>query len=268
MREFIPQDRITLRAKLAAGAMFVTAEPRETAAVEVQPYDGSSSSREAAEQTMVEMRGSDLHIEAPEQGWRLRRSGRIRVDVRLPEDSCLSIRTASADSRFEGRFGDSSIDSASGDVTVGHVAGTLTVHSASGDVRIARVDGPTSVDTGSGDVFIASAVGDVVVGSSSGDLTVEQSQGSVRARTASGDVRLDTVGHGDVDLHTASGDVRIGIPAGTSVWLDLATMSGSTRSDLDHAGDTPAGGVANLNLRVRTASGDIELRRVPVPASA
>jgi DUF4097 and DUF4098 domain-containing protein YvlB len=269
MREFTVQDRITLQAKLAAGAMHVAAEPRDTAAVEVLPYDGSTASREAAERTLVEMRGSALHVESPDSGWRLWRSGKIRVAVRLPEDSRLMIRVASADARVDGRFGDTTIDTASGDVTVDHVAGTLRVKAASGDIRVARVDGAATVSTASGDVALGQTGAEVVVDTSSGDVTVDRNETSVRMQTASGDVRLGAVARGNVQVSTASGDVRVGVPAGTSVWLDLSTASGSTRSDLDH-GDAlaPASGTPDLNLRVRTASGDIELRRVPVHTPA
>ncbi len=267
MPEFTCQDRISLFAKLAAGAMFVAAEPRDTATVDVQPYDGSSASQQAAENTMVEMRGTTLHVEAPEHGWRLRRSGRIRVDVRLPEDSPLIIRLASADAHFEGRYGDTTIDTASGDVTVGQVTGTLAVRGASADIRVGRAEGQTSLDTASGDVVFGFAAGDVAIDTASGDIVVEQAEGSVRVRSASGDVRIGAVRRGNLQVNAVSGDVRIGVAAGTSVWLDLATTAGTTRSDLDHGeGRTPEDGVADLNLRVRTASGDIELRRVPVPA--
>jgi hypothetical protein len=269
MREFNVQDRITLSARLAAGAMHVAAEPRDTAAVEVAPYDDSASSREAAERTVVEMRGSTLHVEAPDIGWRLRRSGRIRVDVRLPEDSRLVVRVASADARLDGRYGDTTVDTASGDITIDHVAGTLSVKGASSDVRAGRVEGPLVVDTASGDVTLGYTGGDVVVKTSSGDIDLTRAEDSVRAQSASGDIRLGSVGHGNVQLSTASGDVRVGIPAGTSVWLDLSTASGTTRSDLHHGdAQAPAGGVPDLNLLVRTASGDIELRRVPVPTPA
>jgi hypothetical protein len=269
MREFNVQDRITLSAKLSAGAMSVAAEPRNTAAVEVLPYDDSSASREAAEQTKVELRGATLVVESPERGWRLRRSGQVRVDVRLPEDSRLVVRVASADARCTGRYGDSTIDSGSGDVTVDQVAGSLTVRTASAGVRVDRVAGLASVSTASGNVLVGYAEGDVIAASSSGDVTVDRADGSVRAKTASGDVRLGSVGAGTVEVNTASGDVRVGIAAGTSVWLDLSTASGRTRSELDHRdGPSPTDGAAQLTLQVRTASGDIELRRVPAPTSA
>jgi DUF4097 and DUF4098 domain-containing protein YvlB len=269
MPEFNCQDRISLFARLNAGAMFVDAGPRDKAVVDVQPYDDTSASREAAERTLVEMRGSALHVESPEQGWRIRRSGRIRVDIHLPEDSIVNVRLASADGRFEGRYGDTAIDSGSGDVTVGQVAGTLRIRTGSADVHVGQVEGPGSVASGSGDVVIGYVAADVAVDTASGDITVDRADGSMRARSASGDVRVGAVRRGNVELTTISGDVRLGIPAGTSVWLDLSTASGSTRSDLDHGGTPPTADAApDLNLRVRTASGDIELRRVPAPAAA
>ena len=269
MREFQVQDRITMFARLAAGSLHVTAEPRDTAAVEVTPYGDSSASREAAENTVVEMRGDTLHVESPDHSWWPRRHARLRIDVRLPEDARLVVRVASADARLDGRFGDTTIDTASGDVTIDHVAGTFSAKGASSDVRVGRVEGHAVVDTASGDVTIAHVGADVVVKTSSGDVTVERADASVQAQSASGDVRIGSVGHGNVQLSTASGDVRVGIPAGTSVWLDVSTASGNTRSDLDH-GDAhaPASGTPDVTLRARTASGDIELRRVPVPAAA
>src|SRR5436309_2512780 len=150
MREFSYQDRITLAAKLAAGAMSVAAEPRDTAVVDVQPYDNSSASRDAAENTLVEMRGSELRVEAPDRGWRIGRGGRVRVEIRLPEDSRLNVRLASADGRFDGRYGDSTIHSGSGEISLEHVAGDLTIRAASADVRVGRADGAASLDSASG----------------------------------------------------------------------------------------------------------------------
>ncbi len=157
---------------------------------------------------------------------------------------------------------------ASGDVSVEHVAGALTFHAASGDVRVDRVDGPLLVSTASGDATIGRSSGDVDAQTASGDVVLSRADASVHARTASGDVRLDAVRRGDVQLMTASGDVQVGVAVGTRVWLDLSTLSGSTRSDLNVGSDAPASGDIELNLRVRTASGDIKLRRVPLPVPA
>jgi DUF4097 and DUF4098 domain-containing protein YvlB len=267
MREFDCPEPITLNAKVAAGALYVIAEPRTTATVEVRPYEDTEGCRDAAERTLVQLRGDTLYIEAPDQSWR-RRHGRVRVEVRLPEDSRLHVKVASADAQLTGRYGDSVVDAASGDVHVGHIAGWLRLHAASGDVRIDRVDGQVGLDTGSGDITLGYAGGDATVRTASGDITLAQADASVRAKTASGDLRLDSVRRGEVRLSTSSGDVEVGVAAGTSVWLDLSTAAGTTRSNLRQMDAEPPAGKPDLSLHVSTASGDIELRRVPVPTAA
>jgi hypothetical protein len=269
MHEFECPQPITLSARLTAGALTVTAEPRDTATVDIRPYDGNQASRDAAERTEVTLRGDTLVMHMPEGGWRLWRHAKIRAEVRVPEGTALRIKLASADARCYGRYGgDSSLASASGDVSVEHVAGALEVGTASGDVRLDRVDGRLVVDTASGDATIGHTSGDVAVQTASGDLVLSRADGPVQVRTVSGDVRLDAVRRGDVHLTTASGDVQIGVATGTRVWLDLSTLSGSTRSDLDVGTAAPASGDIDLSLQVRTASGDIKLHRVPVPAAA
>lgn len=262
MREFECPEPITLQAKVAAGALIVVAEPRSTATVEVEALDRS----DAAERTVVGMRGDTLVIEAPEHGWR--RRGHVRVRIHVPEDTRLRVKVASADASLTGRYGDTVVDAASGDVELGQVAGTLRVHTASGDVRIERVDGQAVMDTASGDLRVGYAGGDTTVSSASGDVVVGQADASVRIKSASGDVRVESVRRGEARLATASGDVEVGVPAGTSVWLDLATAGGRTRSNLEQLDGPPPGGVPDLNLHVSTASGDIDLRRAPVPTAA
>jgi DUF4097 and DUF4098 domain-containing protein YvlB len=262
MREFECPEPITLQAKVGAGALFVVTGPRGTATVEVEPLDKS----DAADRTVVGMRGDTLVIEAPDHGWR--RRGQVRVRVHVPEGTRLRVKVASADASLSGRYGDTVVDAASGDVELGQVAGTLRVHTASGDVRVGRVDGQAVMDTASGDLRVGYAGGDATFASTSGDVVVGQAEGSVRVRSASGDVHVESVCRGEARLSTASGDVEVGVPAGTSVWLDLSTAGGRTRSNLEQLDGPPAGGKADLNLHVSTASGDIDLRRVPVPTAA
>jgi DUF4097 and DUF4098 domain-containing protein YvlB len=267
MQEFDCPQPITLNAKVAAGALYVTAEPRDTATVEVKPYDDTDACRDAAERTVVQLHGDTLSVEAPDQNWR-RRNGRVRVEVRLPEDCRLHVKIASADARLTGRYGDCVVDAASGDVEVGHVAGWLRLHAASGDVRVERVDGQLGLDTASGDVTLGYTGGDATVSTASGDVTLARAEASVRVKTASGDLRLDSVRRGDVRLSSSSGDVEVGVAAGTSVWLDLSTAAGTTRSDLRQLDAEPPSGKPDLSRHVSTASGDIELRRVPLPTAA
>ncbi|HLT11816.1 MAG TPA: DUF4097 family beta strand repeat-containing protein, partial [Micromonosporaceae bacterium] len=195
----------------------------------------------------------------------LSRHGRVRVDLVLPERSGLRAEVGSADVRTEGRLADVSVHSGSGDITVCDSA-SLAVESGSGDVRADRVAGTLRVKTGSGDVLAGSVGGDANVQVASGDVHIGDVAGRVRATSASGDIALDTVHAGEVRVRSASGDVRIGVPAGTGVWLDLNTVSGSTSTDLAMTGSPPSGG-ASLALRVHTVSGDIAVHRTTAAAA-
>lgn len=83
---------------------------------------------------------------------------------------------------------------------------------------------------------------------------------AVQARTASASVRCRGP-LSRLDCDSASGDVRVGVRPGTTAWLDLATVSGRTRRELDDVTGEAAGGRCDVNLRVRTTSGDIHVFR-------
>jgi len=275
MYEFACTEPITVAGRLAAGAMEVVAENRDTATVEVVPFDGSDTSRDGAERTRVDLEGGRLLVEAPEMGlgWLLRRGPRLRVTIRVPLDSALELKVASADVRCQGRFGQCVLNSASGDLHLAQSGADVSVHSASGDVRIDDVAGTLTADTASGDLRIGRVGADTGVRTASGDVSVGVAGGSVQVTTASGDVRIDSAQRGQVTVRTASGDVSVGVVRGTGLWLDLSTVSGSTRNGLSMAGEapdgTPAGaGEVDLNLSVRTVSGDIDLHRAAAPAAA
>lgn len=269
MPEFDCPNPIPVAVKLAAGSLEIVAEARDTASVTVSPWDASDASREAAERTTVEIRDGRLCVEAREGGplWLLRR-GRVRVDMRVPLDCPLAVKVASADVRCQGRYRDLDLNTASGDVAVEHVTGDVAVHSASGHVLVDRVDGRVRISGASGDITVTRAGGEVSGGTASGDLTIEEAGASVRVTTASGDLRVGCLRRGTVNLKTASGDVSVGVARGTSVWLDVNTASGRTRHDLSMNGTPPTGGEPQLSLTIRTASGDVDIRRVAVPAAA
>jgi DUF4097 and DUF4098 domain-containing protein YvlB len=232
--------------------------------VEVDPADSRAESRQAAEQTEVSFAGAELKIRVPQSNRTFRRGGQVQISLRVPLDSRVRTLTGSADVRTEGPLGELVLQSGSGDVEVAQ-AGLVQAETGSGDVKAGQV-GEMRVTTGSGDVSAKHITSVASIRTASGDVNIEQGRGALRINTASGDVMLRSVGGQEANVHTASGDVKIGVPAGTGVWLDLNTVSGTTSSDLamtDGPGEQPV-----LRLEVRTASGDISLRRVPAPAAA
>jgi DUF4097 and DUF4098 domain-containing protein YvlB len=154
------------------------------------------------------------------------------------------------------------VHSGSGDIVVDQVSGDLTAKTGSGDLKVGRVGGQLTASSGSGDMAIGTAAGVVHANTASGDLTIDEAHTSLTVRTASGDIQLRSVRAGEVQANSASGDVAVGVPRGTGVWLDLNTLSGSTRSNLDMASDQPRG-ETQLKLRIKTLSGDIVINRAP-----
>lgn len=272
MPEFPCSGPITLDLRIPSGSVELHAEPRDTAVVEVTPYDSNDASRQAAEQTRVELTGDTLVVAAPESSglvfrWR---SPRLRVIARVPTGSAGRIRVATADVTGHGEWSQVKLNTASGDGFLERVTGDLTVNTASGDVRTALVGGRLTVITASGDVSAQQVTGAIDVKSASGDVQVEEAGADVNVKTASGDTQLLATRYGTVRATTVSGDVSVGVVSGTGVWLDLNTLSGRASSDLNiggnGGGEIPAD--HSLTVQVRTVSGNIDVHRVTLPTTA
>jgi DUF4097 and DUF4098 domain-containing protein YvlB len=258
--------KYTVDVRLEAGSVHVIAEERDAPAATVKPANDTNSSHEAAANTRVELSGDTFYVHAPKSRWLPGRSARLDIEIRTPLGSAVKAETAAAEVDCRGQLSEVTVKTASGDVVIEGATGDVAVKTASGRVDAKQVDGDLRVESASGDVD-AGYVGSARVSTASGDVEIGQAGSDVRASTASGDVSIGAPRRGDVEAKTASGDVTVRVPAGTGVWLDLNTMSGTTRSDLDTGADAPPGG-PDLNLRVRTMSGDIEVRRTAQPATA
>jgi hypothetical protein len=265
--EFDQSKPVTVSLRMQRGLADITAADIPGIQVQVTPMDGNDTSREAAESMRVSLEGDTLLVHTPDQfGWSLRRSPKVRVAIRVPAGSSLSAKAASADVRAAGDYGVVQTDLASGDAYVERVAGDAELKTASGDVRIDYVGGGLRANSASGDIRIGDVIGDVSLSAASGDITAGTIGGSLRSKTASGDVEIGRVRTGTTHISSASGDVKVGVAAGTGVWLDVNTASGSTKSDLTMTGDAPSTDQqATLELRIHTASGDITIHRVAAP---
>ncbi|MEP6696615.1 MAG: DUF4097 family beta strand repeat-containing protein [Pseudonocardiales bacterium] len=260
MTDFHTAGPVRLRLSLPAGLAQVTATETERSTVEVHAHhDSDKAAHQLAEQTQVELRGDELIVEVP-RGYRLRRTPELDVRITLPLGSAVTATVASADLRAHGRLGRVQVDSASGDVEIEEALGEVEIRTASGDSRVGRCEGRVRVKSASGNVAVDVAAAGVDVSSASGDVTVGETTGSSTARSASGDFTVRTARSGDIEANTASGDVRVGVAAGTGVYLDLSTLSGEAISHLQPEA-RPAEGRPELQLRLRTLSGDIDVVR-------
>lgn len=272
---------IRLRVELFVGDVRVRAASSTTTTVTLVPQGRDAD--ELLDRFTVEQRGDEVIVQAPklrEGGLGWGRKASVDVEVELPERSELDVRTGSGDVTAVGVLGRVVGATGSGDIAVDEIAGG-DLKSGSGDIEARSVRGALSTKTGSGDVSVETANAALDLVSGSGAITVRRAEGSARAKTGSGDVTIGAsvadleilTGTGDVELggihggqvkaRTGTGDVALGVVAGVAAYLDLNTVTGAVRVDLDEA-TGPEDAEATASLSIQSGSGDIHVKRAEV----
>jgi Toastrack DUF4097 len=281
MPTFDTPEPISVTVELGVGDIRIVASDRTDTKVEVRPSDGAKKSDvTAAEQTRVEYADGRLLIKAP-KGWRqytFRGGGEsIDVQVDLPAGSHVRGEAGVAALRCSGRLGecryrtgvgDIQLDRAgpvqlktgAGDISVDQAVGDAELITGSGAVQIDSISGTAVVKNSNGDTWIGEVTGDLAVNAANGKISIDQAHATVAAKTANGDVRLGEVARGAVLAQTGMGKVEIGILDGVAAWLDLDTRFGKVRNNLD-AAERPEPGEDSVEVRARTAFGDITIHR-------
>ncbi len=263
MQTFETPGRVLVKVSIPEGAIEVSAVEGQRVEVEVQPLRNNSASREAAEQTRVELteRGGiyEVVVEAPKRWLSFGRGASVGVRVTCPESAGLDVSTASGDVRTAGRLGDLDVKTASGDLSLDVVGGELRLATASGDVSVGEIGGSGTIKSASGDIDVKLARGPLSINLASGDVRVGRALAGVSIGSASGDVEIGAVESGAIRLQSVSGDVRVGVREGLRVWIDASSVSGSISSDLPTEDAPPADGDAELEIRARTVSGDVRI---------
>ncbi|GFH36715.1 DUF4097 family beta strand repeat-containing protein [Streptomyces pacificus] len=205
MQKFATPTPITTVLNIPAGHIRFIATDRTDTTVEVLPADPAKSRDvKALGRIAVGYGEGVLRIEAPEAANRtLGHFGSVEVTVQLPAGSRIEAKTAAAEFRGVGRFGDVSFEGGYRSVKLDEASGArLTAHH--GDITVGRLGGPAEVTTQKGDIRITEAV------------------------------------RGAATLRTRHGDITVGAARGVSACLDAGTGYGRIRNSLANAGGTPA----------------------------
>ena len=189
------------------------------------------------------------------------RSHGLAVEVTAPSRTHVALEGGSADLRVQGALLSAFFSSGSGDAYLENVRDDVEVKVASGNLRIRSVGGTVRFQSASGDLSADTIGKGIVARTASGDISVGAADGDLRITTVSGDVRLDNVSRGTADIQAVSGDVTLGVAVGTHLFLDLSSMSGRTTSDLPVSDAPPVEEALKLDIRARTVSGDVRIRR-------
>jgi DUF4097 and DUF4098 domain-containing protein YvlB len=250
------------RVDVSGGSLRVRAADRGDTVVEVRPSNPRSSADvQAAEQTRVEYAGGELRISSPRRP-RLHLFGgmpSVDIDVRLPSDSRVEVDVTAGDVACEGRLGQVRVDLKYGDIRIER-ASALHARTTAGDITVAAVDGDADAGTSYGGIRIREAAGDLRLDSACGDIAVDRAHASVAAATKYGEVRVGDAVRGSLVLETAYGTVEAGVREGTAAWLDVTAGSGRVRNLLSST-ESPEGARETVEIRARTAYGDVVIRR-------
>jgi hypothetical protein len=271
MARFETPGTVRLRVALRAGEVSIETTDAPEVVVDVMPLRDDKASREAAAETSIELHelhdGHEVAVDVPKRwGFAKAREAGVGVRIRCPHGADLDLTSDAADLDARGRVGAVRAKSASGDLSLQVVQGALDASTASGDVVAGEVLGAAKVKTASGDVEVKRVCGELSAGLVSGDLNVGEALAAVRVTTVSGDVRVDAAGGGDVDLKSVSGDVEIGMCSGLRLWIDASSVSGTMTSELELTETPPADDAPLVELRAKSVSGDLRIRRASATA--
>ena len=236
------------------GSGSITVEPGDDTVVEGE-LSAADESRLAA--VSVRQDHEHLRIQLP-RAW----SGDDAADLRLrvPPGLAYDIAVGSASVSISAEAGAIRVASGSGEIFLDRSA-DLVATSGSGDIAVREVFGTAAkVSTGSGDISIAAAHCPVSAKSGSGDVLIGRlHHGDLRASSGSGDISVPATS-ASVELRSASGSLDVGIADELPAWLDLDSVSGDLRIELEATG-RPADDEPYVTVRGRTASGDISVHR-------
>ncbi len=208
---------------------------------------------EAVRDARLELSGRRLRVQSSES--LALRAAALGVIVRAPSGSSVTTKTGAADVTVTGTAGKLDIKTGTGDITADRADETSQVHTASGKVRLGPMLGGLKAKTGRGDIEVSSIGGNTVLFTGTGDVWLGAVQHDVQVRTGSGDVTVADAASGRIQMGTGSGDVRVGVRPGVAARIDLASTSGTARSELD-VSDTPPEAEPVLFVTGRTNSGD------------
>jgi hypothetical protein len=134
----------------------------------------------------------------------------LRVTVRIPLGSSVTLTGQSPNLTAEGRLNRVEAETVSGDLDVASAI-TVQARSTSGDVHI-----------GACPAVSARTV--------SGDVVVRELNGTAAVKTVSGDVQVHAVADSIVTARSVSGDVDLTAPKGVDIDADTSTVSGRVRN--------------------------------------
>lgn len=205
----------------------------------------------------------DVHVRVPRRSRLEVKSsyGNIRVRGSIGPSS---LTTAYGDI-VAGDVAELTAKTSHGEVSLDRVSGTTGLTGTS--LHIGEVYGNATVKSSHGNVTVGLVMGQLAAATGFGNIEVRTVMGGVEARAAHGKIRVSDAVSGTARLDSSYGDIEVGIRQGTVAWLDLDAKGGAVRNELDVAGSEPQNddGIADrLKVTARTNYGSVRAFRAAV----
>lgn len=290
---FQTPNPVKLRVGIPKGRVKVIAEETAETRIELVAINGDEIARTWIEEAEISQVGDEITVRV-HQPWRhgmdlggaieallsaatMGVGGSIEATVHVPLGSAANLTTGSGTIETAGRLGEVSAGSGSGairldicadarartgsgEISITSTPGSVDAKTGSGRVIVGKVGGNASITTGSGSSVLAEVAGEAKVTTGSGHIEVGRAGDALEVFTAAGKIDIGRVDHGRVRAKTVSGKVTVGVAKGTAAHLDVTTMSGRVRSELE-PGAAPAEGEPQVELVISTLSGNIDVAR-------
>ena len=169
-----------------------------------------------------------------------------RVEVKVPHQYNIDIRTSGGDIIVAQLQGDARAKTSGGDIKVSEMHGPVEMQTSGGDVRAEQIDGNTRLNTSGGDIDVTRVTGGLDAKTSGGYIHLNDISGKVVARTSSGNVIASGI-RGDSELKTSGGDIR-------------ATIDGKIAAHTSGGNVTAELVGTNRGISVSSSGGDLTVR--------
>ena len=180
----------------------------------------------------------------------------VRVEVRVPRELDLDVRTGDGNVTAQPVAGRIKIDTGDGNVTASGLKGDIYMHSGDGHIEGANLDGSLNVDTGDGHITVLGRFDTLNLKTGDGSIEASATAGSKIASSwtlHSGDghinLRLPDNFNADLEAHTGDGRITLDIPISVSGSLSHSAIRGKING---------GGG----QLRVSSGDGSIHLEKL------
>jgi Putative adhesin len=186
--------------------------------------------------------------------WGVRHSS-LRVEVHMPKDADLSVRTGDGSVEADSINGNMEVDTGDGSIKVQGAKGSIRFHTGDGSIEAMALDGTVDASSGDGHINLEGRFDGLKIKTGDGSVTAKASAGSKVSTgwtiyTGDGSVDVEIPGdlQANIDASTHDGHISLGLPV---------TMEG-TFSSTKIQGKLNGGG---MPVEIHTGDGSIRLNK-------